>query len=156
MTTAASAAATLEQRFWASVNKTAGCWEWAKSKHHGGYGAVGIKGKALHAHRVAWELTYGPIPKGQHVLHHPFLCNNASCVRPDHLYLGTHADNMRDRTVSGRTLKGEKNPGAKLTRAQVEEIRQLKGSVGQRTAARMYAVTKSTIARIYRGETWTA
>jgi hypothetical protein len=125
------------------------------AKRFFGYGAVAIKRKSLLAHRAAWELTYGPIPKGMWVLHS---CDNPPCVRPDHLHLGGPLENMRERNARGRAnwAQGEKSPTAKLTRWEVEEIRRLKGAVPQRDIARMFAVSRSAIAHIHRGSTWTA
>ena len=77
-----------------------GCWEWVGSKRRYGYGQVYYKGKpGVKAHKVAWELTYGPIPKGLCVLHK---CDNPSCINPGHLLLGTQLDNIKDMTVKGR------------------------------------------------------
>lgn len=77
-----------------------GCWEWVGSKRDYGYGQVYFKGKpARKAHRVAWELTHGPIPEGLDVLHD---CDNPSCINPSHLHLGTHQQNMDEMVVRGR------------------------------------------------------
>lgn len=91
----------LRPRFEAKVLRTETCHLWVGAK--GEYGTIGCrKGvgqpRTLHAHRVAWQLYRGEIPKGMHVLHK---CNNKMCVNPDHLYLGTHADNMRDAAAAG-------------------------------------------------------
>jgi hypothetical protein len=96
--------------FWAKVNMPAvGCWEWQASKTGGGgYGAVGVNGKSTSAHRVSYELFYGPILNNLLVRH---TCDNPSCVRPDHLTLGTYSDNMRDRTTRNRCNSAN---GAKL------------------------------------------
>ena len=93
---------TMEQRFWEKVNREgSGCWEWQACRQHNGYGQfyVSRHRTSNQAHRVAWELTHGPIPAGLWVLHH---CDNPPCVRPDHLWVGDRADNMRDAVAKGR------------------------------------------------------
>jgi len=112
-------------RFWTLVERGPGCWIWKKSTGSHGYGQFyPAKGNPLQAHRVSWFLTFGKIPTGMHVLHR---CDNKRCVRPDHLFLGTHADNMRDKCNKGRqshfASKGDACKYIKVTDAQVEEIR---------------------------------
>src|SRR4026209_597513 len=107
-------------RFWSKVQKTDSCWLWLASKGEHGYGWVALNNKNRHASRAAWELTNGPIPKGMFVLHR---CDNPPCVRPDHLFLGTTQDNANEMSRKGRSLYGERNRRAKLTEAQVLEIR---------------------------------
>jgi hypothetical protein len=121
-----------EARFWNSVELVRGarifafpgCWEWKGSRFRTGYGRIFIAGKRVSTHRYAWESEHGAIPDGMFVLHR---CDNPRCVRPDHLFLGTDADNMRDmarkRRGSGGSLPGENNPRARLSDKQVLEIR---------------------------------
>lgn len=89
-------------RFWSFVdNPAAGCWEWTGGTTQFGYGAFRKDGRIqVNAHRYAWELTYGPVPVGLYVLHR---CDNPKCLRPDHLFLGTHLENMADARAKGRT-----------------------------------------------------
>jgi len=88
----------LAERLWSKVTKTETCWTWTGARNRKGYGEIGAKGRVQKAHRIAWELTYGPIPEGLDVLHH---CDNPPCCRPDHLFLGTDADNMADMMAKG-------------------------------------------------------
>jgi hypothetical protein len=100
-----------------------GCVEFTGRRNANGYGVIrGPKrnGKTMLAHRFARELEHGPIPEGMQVLHS---CDNPACCALDHLSLGTHADNMRQRDERGRTLKGAATARAKLSTEQVQEIR---------------------------------
>lgn len=91
-----------EESFWARVQKTDKCWKWVGAKNHNGYGIVSKRSGNCLAHRVSWSLLNGDIPEGQHVLHK---CDVRDCVNPDHLFLGTQADNMRDMVQKGRSAK---------------------------------------------------
>ncbi len=97
------------EHFWAMVAKGPSCWEWQGRRYPTGYGRSGHQ---VYSHRRSWEITNGPIPRGLHVLHK---CDNPPCVRPDHLWLGTHADNMHDRDRKGRDRFGPNRPS--LSRA---------------------------------------
>jgi hypothetical protein len=88
-------------RFWRKVIKIEHCWEWAAYKNKKGYGQIKIQGKVLGAHRVSWLLAVGEIEAGLCVLH---TCDNPKCVRPDHLFLGTNADNVDDKYKKGRAF----------------------------------------------------
>ena len=94
--------APLMERFWQKVDTSGACWEWRGARNAPGYGVIAIGGgRAEGAHRVSWILTYGLIPPGEVVRHR---CDNPPCVRPSHLEIGTHADNMRDMTLRGRRV----------------------------------------------------
>src|ERR1043166_7633701 len=91
---------TIEQRVWPRIVIDGnGCWIWQGAKTTLGYGQVCINYKLIYAHRLVWELTVGPIPKGMNVLHR---CDNPPCVNPLHLFLGTQMDNVLDCRKKGR------------------------------------------------------
>jgi len=98
-----------KERFFSKIQKQEdGCWIWKGCKDKGGYGYIGIKGSTLKAHRVAKTLESGPIPHGMFVCHH---CDNPPCCNPDHLFIGTNTDNVRDAKSKGRLATGNKNGG---------------------------------------------
>jgi hypothetical protein len=109
------------------------------------------------AHRVAWELTNGPIPSGLCVLHR---CDNPPCCNPAHLFLGTHADNMRDMESKGRGYTrnrfGELNHNVKLTSEQVIYLRFLYFAErrSQSEIGKFFGVEHSTVGRIVNGKSW--
>lgn len=86
-------------RFWAKVRKSDGCWEWIGGRSKRGYGVFGVNRRPTYAHRISFGLANGPYDLSFHVLHR---CDNECCVRPDHLFLGTHSDNMLDMIAKGR------------------------------------------------------
>lgn len=148
--------ANIERRFRPKVLVTEGCWEWQGSRQAaGGYGRFWIAGSQTWlAHRVALLLDRGSIPANALVLHH---CDNSGCVRPDHLYLGSAADNMRDRTQRGRTaaVAGARHVNARLTDDDVRDIR-ARAAAGESKASisRSYPVTRQTVSDIVAGKMW--
>lgn len=89
-----------DARFWARVAKGEGCWLWQGSVSPNGYGRLTVDGEVVGAHRFAFELTSGAaVPDGFYVCHR---CDNPTCVRPDHLFLGTPKDNVDDMIAKGR------------------------------------------------------
>ncbi len=103
--------------FWFQVRLSDGCWEWQGRKNLKGYGLASYQNKSQLTHRIVWIMAHGSVPAGKHVCHH---CDNPSCVRIDHLFVGTHADNMRDMHNKGRS--GNRRV---LTEDQVREIRKI-------------------------------
>ena len=128
-----------------------GCWEWLGCKDVGGYGRVTLKKTNRLAHRCMYEHMNGEIPDGAHICHK---CDNRSCINPEHLYLGTHQDNMKDRDAKGRGVvpRGEHHHKAKLTWARVREIRSTEEPAN--ALAKKFGVCKSTIERVRRGRFW--
>jgi hypothetical protein len=146
---------TLEERFWAMVSKD--CWLWRGSiKPRNGYGHFRDGKKDFNAHRLAYELTYGPIPAGLEVMH---TCDAPACVNPAHLKLGTHDENMQDCKRKGRYAKGESAYHAKLTEEQVRYIRANYRKTGPRKGngkelSEKFNISRTVIYQIAAGETW--
>ena len=144
------------KRFWGkvSVKGPDECWEWKAGRFKDGYGGVCLHhGKMLRVHRVSWMFYNGPIPKGMLVLHH---CDNPICVNPDHLFLGTDADNVADMDKKGRRrnnpCKGEKNGNAKLDEDEIVAIVQSKDSVEE--LSRKYAISTHHVRQIRQRKSW--
>ena len=163
-------------RFWAKVNKDgpmmahmkSQCWIWTASRGTTGYGQFCVGKKIFKSHRLAWMLTCGEIPQGLLACHH---CDNRLCVNPEHLFLGTHAENMADMERKGRAASGDKSgarlhperhprgeaiKGAKLNDAKVIEIRTAYATDGLtlRQLGAQFGVDLSTIGRVVRYEIW--
>lgn len=133
---------TLPDWFWTRVDKTFGCWLWRSAAKRGNYGLVLGRG----AHVVAYELTYGPIPSGLCVCH---TCDVRPCVRPDHLFLGTDADNIQD------AVRKDRFTPAKLTLADVQAIREAAASgTSQASLARQFSVNDHQVWQIVHRRSW--
>jgi hypothetical protein len=144
-----------ETRFWGKVQKGEGCWEWQGHLGRNGYGLFLHDGLYSGPHRFSWELHYGPIPAGMHVCHH---CDNPPCVRPDHLFLGTPLDNIRDMAAKGRraTLSGEKSATAKLGAEAVRliRVRYAAGGITQKQLATEFGMGHTAIGQIVLRQSW--
>ena len=172
----------LLERFWAKVLKTETCWLWTASKSCvDGYGHFyPIRGHTICAHRFSWELHYGPIPPDLDCCHD---CDTPSCVRPDHLFLGTRLDNMEDARQKGRihegpawqahcrlyaargdnhglrkhperAARGEKVGTAQHTAEEIQAMRALASSMTYTAIARRFNVTPEYVGKIIRRERW--
>lgn len=154
--------------FWSHVDKSGDCWLWTGARLPNGYGKFGMAGHTYTAHRASWLLTHGELPKDRCVLHR---CDVPDCVRPDHLFLGTLADNMADalsknRLPAGdahylrrdptRVRRGEATGHNRLTATHVQEIRQ-RHAAGERVSAlaAAYGVSMGAIYHVVRHRTWT-
>lgn len=137
-----------------SIQVSGGCWEWTKLRNKMGYGIFAIR---VFAHRLVWQLLNGEIPKDRVICHR---CDNPSCVRPDHLFMGTQGDNVRDAMMKGRLVKRNHakagNPNAKLTYDQVLEIRRLymTTAMSQAGIARRFQLSEGTVNHIVSGKSW--
>lgn len=138
--------------FWDRMKKVGDCLEWSGSRDKDGYGTL-RRGKIDHkAHRVAYELKNGQIPKGMCVCH---TCDNPPCCNPDHLFLGTIKENNRDRTSKGRTAMGEKNGLSKLKDEDIIKIRKMHTmGISQQKIADIFGVFQTSISRICRCVSW--
>lgn len=122
-----------------------GCWEWCGAINPDGYGKVTYHGRAVGAHRVAYEAWIGPIPDGLFVCH---TCDNRKCISPEHLWVGTNADNMADMSRKGRS----RHSNAKLNWDSVRVIRQSPDTnvaLGER-----YGVHPSVVSKVRSGTRW--
>jgi hypothetical protein len=148
------------------VDKSGGpdaCWNWIAALNSGGYGRIrlevprGARGHVFAgAHRVAWELTNGPVPAGLEIRHK---CDNRRCVNLSHMELGTRSDNVNDMYRRGRQgnrgVRGERNPRAgisdEVARAIVEDLR---NATNKAAVARKHGVTAATVYQIASGSSW--
>ena len=150
------------KHFWDKVKKTDTCWLWTGALNSKGYGAFGLNGRSVSAHRLSYRMHYGDIPRGMYVCHH---CDVRNCVNPDHLFLGTARDNVLDAIAKGRfqvprnippeKIRGEKHGLSKLTRKAVKTIRQLhRLGTSDSQLAKGFGVARGTIYDVTRYRTW--
>jgi len=130
------------------------CWEWTRHITKWGYGVVKVEGKAQLAHRISYLVFKGD-PIGMCVLH---TCDNPKCINPDHLFLGTNSDNVKDKVSKNRQSKigeypGERHHSAKLTNKDVLFIREK--TLSQTKLARMFETTQPNISLIQNRVNWT-
>lgn len=160
-----------EQRFWEKVDKSGpipahlphlgNCWVWIAGLNKDGYGKFRY-GKDIYAHRYSWLIHFGKSMEGLGVLHK---CDNPSCIRPEHLWIGTPLDNTRDCISKGRNhipiifaqqcLRGEQITNSKLRECLIIEIRaRAKTGETQKSIAAFYAVSETTISRVISKQLW--
>lgn len=131
-------------RFWQKVKKSHDCWNYIGALNTSGYGWLTRDSKQIAAHRYSWNLHYGEIPKNKHVLHN---CDNAACVNPSHLYLGTHSDNMIDR-AKRRRCKTQK-----LSVTDVSSIRNLRAQgVTCQTISETFGISNGHVSAVATGK----
>ena len=143
-----------KQRFYSKIKKVdSGCHEWAICSRDGKYPSVRLHGGYYKGSRVAYFLHAGEQPGEFCVCHH---CDNPRCVNPEHLFLGTHADNMKDRGIKGRGNRGEKVYCSKLSADVVKEIREIyyAGGVSQSSLSKQYGVCSKNISGIVNRKLW--
>lgn len=129
-----------------------GCWLWEAGCCKDGYAKFHLDGESIRGHRAAWLIYRGSIPDGIQVLHR---CDNPPCVNPDHLFLGTHIDNARDKAAKGRApgMRGESNPLSRITRAEAQSIATDNVRSIQEMAAQ-HGVSAAAISKIRSGKLW--
>jgi hypothetical protein len=129
-----------------------GCWYWLGADNPEGYGGLYLNGRKIGAHRAAFILYKGYIPKGMYVLHS---CDNPRCVNPDHLRLGTAHDNNMDQVERNRTTYGEKARSVKLTPMQVQVVRECAAAgYSQASIARYFKLSYGATNQIVQRKTW--
>ena len=144
-----------------SISKHTGCHEWIGAKQSNGYGRFRAFGRSFYAHRFSALINYGIIQSHLDVCHE---CDNRSCVNPEHLFIGTRKDNMQNAVKKGRQARGyllsikkrgDKSPLAKLTKADVIEIREKHlGGLKTSDIAMLFNTSADNVRRIVRFDTW--
>ena len=149
------------ERFWKYVRKTETCWLWIGARAKFGYGVLQVgsrydgTNRVTTAHRISYEIANGPIIGDWHVCHH---CDTPPCVNPEHLFLGTARDNMRDAASKGRTqrLVGEQKALARTTDEMVREIRRryAAGGISQSALGRELGIPTMRVHFIVHRRSW--
>lgn len=139
---------TIEERFWNYVDRKNDdeCWLWTGNKDKDGYGSLRTTTYQVRAHRVSYKIHYGEFQNDLVVRHR---CNNPSCVNPAHLAIGTHQDNMDDKTAAGHNRANETHPNVKFSNETVRMIREATGL--RKDIARKFGVSESQVGNIRSG-----
>lgn len=146
----------LEKKFWKLVNisEADSCWEWQGRRHARGYGTIKDGGKLRLAHRVSWEIHFGPIPEGMCVCHK---CDNPPCINPSHFFLGTNQENTADRVAKGRSgrTQGEANHQAKINNSIVLDIFIFRGDgFGSKEIAEALCIRRAMVNDVLSRRRW--
>ena len=145
---------------WSHTDKSTDCWIWQRGRNTGGYGTLFWGDKRWYAHRLAYTLANGPIPKGLHVCHK---CDNPPCINPGHLFVGTARDNALDMVRKGRhryilpTVRPRGGQGSRtsVNESQVIEMREKRAAGALlKDLAREYGMTNQGVRAICRGVNW--
>lgn len=137
-----------------TIESPSGCWEWIGGRHGVGYGCVPASmGGGRYAHRAMYESVCGTIPQGMYVLH---TCDNRLCINPEHLWLGTHRDNIADMNAKSRqkggSLPNERNPSCRFTDGQIRSMREARKTMSLRAMVRHFGISETHLLRVMRGE----
>jgi hypothetical protein len=134
-----------------NINNKTGCWEWKLRRDKDGYASINLGGNRERCSRISYQIYKGQIPNKMLVCH---TCDNPPCVNPDHLFIGTHKDNMDDMVSKGKNKKGTNNGRHKLNNNMIKEIKKLYPIKSMPTLAKMYNVSVVNISSIIRGKIW--
>lgn len=141
-----------EERFWSLVNRSGACWLWTGSLTALSYGVFTGRIDGVNfdkAHRYSWALHNGPIPEGKHVLHR---CDNRWCVNPEHLWIGTQAENVEDALKKGRHVAGSRVGTSRFDDETIIAIRMADGPIAD--VARQFGCDYTHVMRIQRSDCW--
>lgn len=143
----------IEERFWDKVDRSGSCWMWTAAKDRDGYGVFQVHPKQVRANRFSYMLAHGEIPEGMVVMH---TCDRPSCVNPNHLSLGTLAENAADSARKARRPRGSRNHQAKLTEGQVLDLRAryAAGGVTHAVLAEEFNISRALVSFILTRKAW--